>query len=117
MLSYCLGSVNGFHWGFKQVGSYSKHHTFSIFIGDEKENNVHLLYPGHLEYEQDDITLKRSIFKKREGERIQSAYENQHRSIAVLKQEGPLGRSPEEKVKGHSGTVYRAPLMLSIKYW
>ena len=34
-----------------------------------------------------------------------------------LKQEGPLRRSPEEKVKGHSGAVYRGPLMLSTIYW
>jgi len=28
-----------------------------------------------------------------------------------------LGHSPEEKVKGHSGAIYRGPLMLSTKYW
>ena len=28
-----------------------------------------------------------------------------------------LGRSPEEKVKGNSGAIYRGPLMLSTKYW
>ena len=28
-----------------------------------------------------------------------------------------LGRSPEEKFKGHSGAIYRGPLMLSTKYW
>ena len=28
-----------------------------------------------------------------------------------------LARSPEEKVKGHSGAIYRGPLMLSTKYW
>jgi len=28
-----------------------------------------------------------------------------------------LGRSPEEKVKGHSGAIYKGPLMLSTKYW
>jgi len=27
-----------------------------------------------------------------------------------------LGSSPEEKVKGHSGAIYRGPLMLSTKY-
>jgi len=27
-----------------------------------------------------------------------------------------LGRSPEEKVKGHSGAIYREQLMLSTKY-
>ena len=26
-------------------------------------------------------------------------------------------RSPEEKVKGHSGAIYRESLMLSTKYW
>jgi len=28
-----------------------------------------------------------------------------------------LGRSPEEKVKGHSGAISRGPLVLSTKYW
>jgi len=28
-----------------------------------------------------------------------------------------LGRLPEKKVKGHSGAIYRGPLMLSTKYW
>jgi len=28
-----------------------------------------------------------------------------------------MGRSPEEKVKGHSRAIYRGPLMLSTKYW
>jgi len=28
-----------------------------------------------------------------------------------------LGRSPEKKVKGHSGAIYRGPLKLSTKYW
>ena len=28
-----------------------------------------------------------------------------------------LGRSPEEKVKGHSGAIYRGPVMLSTLYW
>ena len=27
------------------------------------------------------------------------------------------GRSPDEKVKGHSGAIYRGSLMLSTKYW
>jgi len=31
--------------------------------------------------------------------------------------QGALGRSPEEKVKGHSGAIYWGPLMLSTKYW
>jgi len=37
MLSDRLGTVNDFHWGFKQVLSYSKPHTFSTFIAVEKE--------------------------------------------------------------------------------
>ena len=37
MLSYRLGTVNDFHWGFKPVLSYSKPHTFSSFFGEEKE--------------------------------------------------------------------------------
>jgi len=37
MLSYRLGTVNDFHWGFKPVLSYSKPHTFSISLGEEKE--------------------------------------------------------------------------------
>jgi len=28
-----------------------------------------------------------------------------------------LGRSPEERVKGHSGAIDRGQLMLSTKYW
>jgi len=28
-----------------------------------------------------------------------------------------LCRSPEEKVKDHSGSIYRGPLMVSTKYW
>jgi len=27
-----------------------------------------------------------------------------------------MGRSPEEKVKGHSGAIYRGPLKLYTKY-
>ena len=37
MLSYRLGMVNDFHWGFKPVLSYSKPHTFSTSLGEEKE--------------------------------------------------------------------------------
>jgi len=36
MLSYGLGTVNDFHWGFKPVLSYSKPHILNIF-GEEKE--------------------------------------------------------------------------------
>jgi len=37
MLSYRLGTVNDFHWGFKPVLSYSKPHFFSTSLGEEKE--------------------------------------------------------------------------------
>ena len=37
MLSYRLGTVNDLHWGFKPVLSYSKPHTFSTSLGEEKE--------------------------------------------------------------------------------
>jgi len=37
MLCYRLGTVNDFHWGFKPVLSYSKPHTFSTSLGEEKE--------------------------------------------------------------------------------
>ena len=37
MLSYRLGTVNDFHWGFKPVLSYSKPHTFSTSLGEEKK--------------------------------------------------------------------------------
>jgi len=37
MLSFRLGTVNALHWGFKPVLSYSKPHTFSTSLGEEKE--------------------------------------------------------------------------------
>jgi len=37
MLSFHLGTVNALHWGFKPVLSYSKPHTFSTSLGEEKE--------------------------------------------------------------------------------
>jgi len=37
MLSYRLGTVNAFNWGFKPVLSFSKPHTFSTSLGEEKE--------------------------------------------------------------------------------
>jgi len=36
MLSYRLGTVNDFHWGFKPVLSYSKPNTFSTFFEKKK---------------------------------------------------------------------------------
>ena len=44
MLSYRLGTVNDFHWGFKPVFCYSKPHTSSTFIGEETDNQIHLLF-------------------------------------------------------------------------
>jgi len=41
MLSYRLGTVNDFQWGFKPVLSYSKPHTFSTFFGEEKKERMH----------------------------------------------------------------------------
>jgi len=40
MLSYRLGTVNDFLWGFKPVLSYSKPHTFSACFGEEKERKI-----------------------------------------------------------------------------
>jgi len=37
MLKYRLGTVNEKQWGFKPVFRCSKHHTFSTFSGEEKE--------------------------------------------------------------------------------
>jgi len=37
MLSYRLGTVNDFHWGFNPVLSYSKPYTFLTFFGEEKK--------------------------------------------------------------------------------
>jgi len=45
MLSYRLGTVNDFHWGFKPALSYSKPHTFSTSLGEEKERKMHLISP------------------------------------------------------------------------
>jgi len=42
MLSYRLGTVNDFHWEFKPVFRFSKPHAYSTFIGDEKENQLHM---------------------------------------------------------------------------
>ena len=40
MLSYRLSTVNDFHWEFKLVLRYSKHHTFLTFFGGEKDENA-----------------------------------------------------------------------------
>jgi len=39
MLSYRLGTVIDIHWKLKTVLSYSKPHTFSTSLGEEKERN------------------------------------------------------------------------------
>jgi len=44
-LSYRLGTVNDFHWGFKPVLSYSKPHTFSTFLEMKKKEKMHLISP------------------------------------------------------------------------
>jgi len=40
MLSYRLGTVNEFRWGFKPVLSYSKPHTFSTFLEKKKKEKM-----------------------------------------------------------------------------
>jgi len=60
MLSYRLGTVNDFHWEFKPVFRYSKHHTYS-FIGEEKENQlcINTLYLVYIEHEHKDEKVKK----------------------------------------------------------
>jgi len=48
MLSFRLGTVNALHWGFKPVLSYSKPHTFSTSLGEEKKEKMHLISPTRL---------------------------------------------------------------------
>ena len=55
MLCYRLGTVNDFHWGFKPVFRYSKPHTYSTFIGEEKEKvdlSINTMYLVHIKHEQ-----------------------------------------------------------------
>ena len=48
MLSYRLGTVDDFHWGFKPVLGYSKPHTFStIFWRRKSKICIYSLQPGH----------------------------------------------------------------------
>ena len=56
--------------------------------------------------------------------RLMTTVAHKYRSLkaAILKMLQKINkraqnRSPEEKVKGHSGAIYRRPLMLSTKYW
>ena len=46
MLSFRFGTVNDFHWEFKPVLSYSKPHTFSTFLGEEKERKNAIYLPN-----------------------------------------------------------------------
>jgi len=63
MLSYRLGTVNDFHWGFKPVFRYSKPHTISTFIGDENENQIciYMFYLAHLKHGQNDRKVKKKV--------------------------------------------------------
>ena len=68
MLSYRLGTVNDFHWGFKPVLSYSKPHTFSTSLGEEKEKQLCItnMYLIHIKHKQKDKKVKKErTFKKR----------------------------------------------------
>jgi len=67
MLSYRLGTVNDFRWEFKPVLSYSKPHTFSTFLGEEKERKkcISSLQPGHYEGEQNDRKVNKSKIKQK----------------------------------------------------
>jgi len=50
--------------------------------------------------------------------RLGSRQRNQNKIQLMNKRaQRVLGRSPEKKVKGHSGAIYRGQLMLSTKYW
>ena len=44
MLSYRLATVSDFHWGLKPVLSYSKPHTYSTCLGEEKEISALTLF-------------------------------------------------------------------------
>ena len=67
MLCYRLGTVNDFHWGFKPVLRHSKPHTFSTFIGEEKEKQlcINTMYLVHIKHEHKDKKVKRKRHLKR----------------------------------------------------
>jgi len=44
MLSYQIGTVSDLKLGFKPALSYSKLHTFSTFIAEEKEKHAFTLF-------------------------------------------------------------------------
>jgi len=68
MLRYRLGTVNDFHWGFKPVLNYSKPHTFSTLIEEERDKMcIFSLLPSHLEYGQNDIGKLKEVYLKRKG--------------------------------------------------
>jgi len=47
MLSYRLGTVNDFHWGFKPILIYSKPRTFSTFLEKKKKKIcIYFLQPN-----------------------------------------------------------------------
>jgi len=68
MLSYRLGTVNDFHWWFKPVFRYSKPHTYSTFIGEEREKQlcINTMFLVHIKHEQKDKKVKRKGHLKRE---------------------------------------------------
>ena len=68
MLSYRLGTVNDFHWGFKPVFRYSKPHTYSTSIGEESEKQlcIKTMFLVHIKHEQKDKKVKRKGYLKRE---------------------------------------------------
>jgi len=63
ILSYRLGTVNDFYWGFKPVLSFSKPHSFSTFWWRRKWKKmcIYALQPGHFEAEQNDRKVKSKI--------------------------------------------------------
>jgi len=62
-VSYRLGTVNDFHWGFKPVLSYSKPH---IFLEEKmKRICINSLQSGHLEAEQNNSKVKRSDIQRK----------------------------------------------------
>ena len=66
MLSYRLSTVNDFHWEFKLVLRYSKHHTFLTFFGEKKKQiGIYSLPPRQLEFEHNYGNVKRSKIKKK----------------------------------------------------
>ena len=62
MLSYRLGTVIDFHWGFKPVFRYSKPTLIQHLLEKKKKNNFVLTlctYLVHIKHEQKDKKVKR----------------------------------------------------------